>query len=67
MDRNAWESDGIVVINRIKPHTDFSGKIESGVLKMMMIGMGKLDGATEGHRYCRSTGMRLPFAPFPER
>jgi hypothetical protein len=50
MDRNAWESDGVVVINRIKPHTDFSGKIESGLLKMMMIGMGKLDGATEGHR-----------------
>jgi hypothetical protein len=50
VDRNAWESDGVVVINRIKPHTDFSGKIESGLLKMMMIGMGKLDGATEGHR-----------------
>jgi hypothetical protein len=50
VDRNAWESDGVVVVNRIKPHTDFSGKIESGLLKMMMIGMGKLDGATEGHR-----------------
>jgi hypothetical protein len=50
VDRNAWESDGVVVINRIKPHTDFSGKIESGLLKMIMIGMGKLEGATEGHR-----------------
>jgi hypothetical protein len=50
VDRNAWESDGIVVINRIKPHTDFSGKIESGLLKMMAIGMGKLEGAIEGHR-----------------
>jgi hypothetical protein len=50
VDRNAWESDGVVVINRIKPHTDFSGKIESGLLKMMTIGMGKLEGATEGHR-----------------
>jgi hypothetical protein len=50
MDRNAWESDGVVVVNRIKPHTDFSGKIESGLLKMITIGMGKLDGATEGHR-----------------
>jgi hypothetical protein len=56
MDRNAWESDGVVVINRIKPHTDFSGKIESGVMKMMMIGLGKLDGATEGHRYCQKYG-----------
>ena len=51
VDRNAWESDGVVVVNRIKPHTDFSGKIESGLLKMMTIGMGKLDGATEGHRH----------------
>jgi hypothetical protein len=50
VDRNAWESDGVVVINRVKPHTDFSGKIESGLLKMMAIGMGKLEGATEGHR-----------------
>jgi hypothetical protein len=50
VDRNAWESDGVVLVNRIKPHTDFSGKIESGLLKMMTIGMGKLDGATEGHR-----------------
>jgi hypothetical protein len=50
MDRNAWESDGVVVVNRIKPHTDFSGKVESGLLKMMTIGMGKLEGATEGHR-----------------
>jgi hypothetical protein len=50
MDRNAWESDGVVLVNRIKPHTDFSGKIESGLLKMMTIGMGKLEGATEGHR-----------------
>jgi hypothetical protein len=50
MDQNACESDGVVVVNRIKPHTDFSGRIESGLLKMMMIGMGKLEGATEGHR-----------------
>ena len=50
MDRNAWESDGVVVVNRIKPHTDFSGKIESGLLKMMTIGMGKLNGASEGHK-----------------
>ena len=50
MDRNAWESDCVVVVNRIKPHTDFSGKIESGLLKMITIGMGKLEGAREGHR-----------------
>jgi hypothetical protein len=51
MDRNAWECDGVVPVNRIKPHTDFTGKIESGLLKMMTIGMGKLEGAREGHRH----------------
>jgi hypothetical protein len=56
MDRHAWESDGVVVLNRVKPHTDFSGKIESGVLKMMVIGLGKLEGATEGHRHARKYG-----------
>lgn len=56
MDRNAWESDGVVVLNRVKVHTDFSGKIESGLLKMMAIGMGKLEGATEGHRNCWKFG-----------
>jgi len=51
MDRNAWEADGVVVVNRVKPHTDFTGKIESGVLKMMAIGMGKAEGALECHRW----------------
>ncbi len=50
-DRNAWESDGVIVINRIKPHTDFTGKIESGLLKMIAIGMGKAEGARECHRW----------------
>jgi hypothetical protein len=59
MDRNAWESDGVVVVNRIKPHTDFSGKIESGLLKMMTIGMGKLEGATEGHRRSWKYGFEI--------
>jgi hypothetical protein len=45
-----------VVVNRIKPHTDFSGKIESGLLKMMAIGMGKLEGASESHRHGRKYG-----------
>jgi hypothetical protein len=51
MDRNAWEAEGVVVVNRVKPHTDFSGKIESGLLKMMAVGMGKADGALECHRW----------------
>lgn len=51
MDRNAWEADGVIVMNRVKPHTDFSGKIESGLLKMMAVGMGKIDGASVVHHW----------------
>ncbi len=49
MDRLAWESDGVVVLNRVKPHTIFSGKIESGLLKILAVGMGKAAGALECH------------------
>ncbi len=49
MDRNAWEADFVLVMNRVKPHTDFTGRIESGLLKMMVIGMGKIDGAEACH------------------
>jgi hypothetical protein len=41
MDRHAFEADGIVLINRIKPHTDFHGRYESGLVKMSVIGLGK--------------------------
>ena len=40
-DAYAAEADGIVLVNRIKPHTSFRGNIESGIVKMMTIGMGK--------------------------
>lgn len=49
-DRNAYESDGIVVINKIKPHADFKGDYESGLVKMMAIGLGKHKGATFLHK-----------------
>ncbi len=49
-DRNAHEADGIVVLNRVKPHTDFRATFESGVLKMMVIGLGKRAGAEQIHR-----------------
>ncbi len=55
-DRMAWEADGIVVLNRIKPHTAFSGKIESGLMKMIAVGMGKIQGAEEIHRASRRIG-----------
>jgi hypothetical protein len=51
MDRMAWESDGIVLINRVKPHTSFHGSVESGLLKMAVIGVGKHDAALEIHRF----------------
>ena len=51
MDRHAWEADGVVVLNRVKPHTDFSGRIESGLLKMIAVGMGKAEGALECHHW----------------
>jgi hypothetical protein len=41
MDRHAWQSDGVVLINRVKPHTDYHGAPESGLMKMAVIGLGK--------------------------
>ncbi len=49
-DRNAFEADHVVVFNRIKPHTRFVGDIESGLMKMMLIGLGKRNGAAVYHR-----------------
>ncbi len=51
MDRRAMEADGIVVINRVKPHTAFSGSIESGMVKMITIGLGKQKGADSCHAF----------------
>ncbi len=45
----ALKADGILLVNRIKPHTDFSGKIGSGILKMLSIGLGKQMGAGACH------------------
>ena len=50
LDRYASEADWIGVINRVKPHTGFSGELGSGLLKMMTIGMGKHRGAVQAHR-----------------
>ena len=45
----ALAADGIVLVNRVKPHTDFSGTLGSGLLKMCVIGLGKRAGATAMH------------------
>ncbi len=50
-DKFAANADGIIVVNRIKHHTDFSGPHESGLLKMMAVGMGKRHGADVAHTY----------------
>jgi hypothetical protein len=50
LDRYAAEADWIGVINRVKPHTGFTGEIGSGLLKMMTIGTGKHRGAVQAHR-----------------
>lgn len=50
MDKIASEADGIVLINRIKPHTAFRGRYESGIIKMIAIGLGKQKGAEACHK-----------------
>ncbi len=52
VDRYAHEADGIIIINRVKPHTGFRGKVESGICKMCAIGMGKQKGAA----FCHAEG-----------
>lgn len=51
VDRAAAAADGIVLVNRVKPHTTFHAPHESGLVKMLAIGMGKIDGATALHAH----------------
>jgi len=51
MDKNAYEADGIILINKIKPHTDFHATYESGLVKMAVIGLGKERGAEAIHHH----------------
>ena len=57
MDRNAYASDGVMLIGRVKWHTDFAGKLESGLFKMMAIGLGKFAGAQRYHTYAYKLGL----------
>ncbi len=52
----ALEADGILPINRVKPHTDFAGRIESGLCKMLAVGLGKQPGARTVHRHAKRVG-----------
>lgn len=58
VDRHAVEADGIVVVNRVKPHTEFEGPLESGLAKMMAIGMGKHKGCFQVHKQTVNFGYR---------
>ncbi|MBR2570886.1 MAG: DUF2088 domain-containing protein [Clostridia bacterium] len=49
MDKNAWESDGVILSCRLKPHNAFRGPVESGPCKMMTVGLGKQKGAEQVH------------------
>ena len=50
-DKNALAADGVILMNRVKPHTDFRGRYESGICKMMVIGLGKRHGADQVHSF----------------
>ena len=51
VDRNALKADAVIVVGRVKPHTDFKDRIESGLMKMMVIGLGKQKGAQMIHSF----------------
>src|SRR5580698_3124103 len=57
MDQHAHSAAGVFLIGRVKWHTDFAGKIESGLFKMMAIGLGKFAGAQRYHTYAYSLGL----------
>ena len=59
VDKIAADADWVAVINRIKPHTEFSGDIESGLMKMMAIGFGNHRGALNTHQYAVKYGYRV--------
>jgi hypothetical protein len=66
-DKSAMESDGILLINRIKWHTSFQGTVESGLTKMASIGLGKIDGARSCHRHARALGLEKVIRSVAER
>ena len=57
LDRAAYESDGVLLVSRVKWHTNFIGKLESGMFKMMAIGLGKFAGAQKYHTYAYRMGL----------
>lgn len=66
MDKNAFKADKVIAVNRIKPHTSFSGEIESGIMKMLAVGLGKRDQADNIHKY-GIVGLRDFIVPISRR
>ncbi|WP_436930829.1 DUF362 domain-containing protein [Halosimplex halobium] len=66
-DKNAVEADAIVPVNRVKPHTDFDGTVESGLSKMLVIGMGKQRGAKTAHDWAVDWSLRNMIPEITER
>lgn len=57
MDKNAFDADAVFLVGRVKWHTDFAGTIESGLFKMMAIGLGKFAGALQYHSFAYKMGL----------
>ena len=57
MDKHAYEAGRVLLVNRVKPHTTFTAKVESGIMKMAAIGLGNLEGARRFH----SSALRMGF------
>jgi hypothetical protein len=62
MDKNAYKADAVILVNRVKPHTAFRGRVESGPTKMLAIGLGKQRGAHSVH----SAGWENIYRTIPE-
>ena len=65
--RDIAEADGIIVVNRVKPHTDFHGEVESGLVKMLVIGAGKHAGAVSAHGHTVRRGFPAVLRDHGER
>jgi hypothetical protein len=65
MDRTAYRAAGVMLCGRVKWHTDFSGALESGLFKMMAIGLGKVSGARTYHTFANRMGLEVPGTEAP--
>jgi hypothetical protein len=57
MDKAAWDTGAVMIVGRVKWHTNFTGRIESGLFKMMAIGLGKFAGAQMYHAHAKRLGL----------